>query len=111
MCTTILIRNDEYEITKSWKRKVEEVYSEFGSLGERVLGFCDCRLPLDQYPPNHVFDPDNPCFLKIGFRFVGLMSMIDPPRAAVPLAVQKCKSAGVGVFMLTGDHPITAKGN
>merc|ERR1712062_585763 len=44
-----------------------------------------------------------------GLRFVGLMSMIDPPRAAVPDAVVKCRSAGIKVIMVTGDHPITAK--
>merc|ERR1712172_395437 len=44
-----------------------------------------------------------------GLRFVGLMSMIDPPRAAVPDAVAKCRSAGIKVIMVTGDHPITAK--
>merc|ERR1712002_952419 len=44
-----------------------------------------------------------------GLRFVGLMSMIDPPRAAVPDAVLKCRSAGIKVIMVTGDHPITAK--
>ena len=37
------------------------------------------------------------------------MSMIDPPRAAVPDAVNKCRSAGISVVMVTGDHPITAK--
>merc|ERR1712141_980529 len=36
-------------------------------------------------------------------------SMIDPPRAAVPDAVSKCRSAGIKVIMVTGDHPITAK--
>ena len=41
--------------------------------------------------------------------FVGLMSMIDPPRAAVPDAVSKCRDAGIKVIMVTGDHPITAK--
>ena len=41
--------------------------------------------------------------------FVGLMSMIDPPRAAVPDAVAKCRSAGIKVIMVTGDHPDTAK--
>lgn len=40
---------------------------------------------------------------------MGLMSMIDPPRAAVPDAVAKCRSAGIKVIMVTGDHPITAK--
>merc|ERR1719323_1040642 len=35
--------------------------------------------------------------------------MIDPPRAAVPDAVVKCRSAGIKVIMVTGDHPITAK--
>ncbi|GMS91868.1 hypothetical protein PENTCL1PPCAC_14044, partial [Pristionchus entomophagus] len=44
-----------------------------------------------------------------GLRFVGLMSMIDPPRAAVPDAVAKCRTAGIKVVMVTGDHPITAK--
>lgn len=44
-----------------------------------------------------------------GLRFIGLMSMIDPPRAAVPDAVAKCRSAGIRVVMITGDHPITAK--
>ena len=43
-----------------------------------------------------------------GLTFVGLMAMIDPPRANVPEAVAKCKSAGIKVIMVTGDHPITA---
>ena len=37
------------------------------------------------------------------------MSMIDPPRPNVPDAVEKCRSAGIKVIMVTGDHPITAK--
>lgn len=66
-------------------------------------------LPSDKFPLGYKFDSDEPNFPLSGMRFVGLMSMIDPPRAAVPDAVAKCRSAGIKVIMVTGDHPITAK--
>merc|ERR1712215_38527 len=82
---------------------------ELGGLGERGLGFCDFMLDEKQFPKNYPFDPDTENFPLTGLRFVGLMSMIDPPRAAVPDAVSKCRSAEIKVIMVTGDHPITAK--
>merc|ERR1711950_50608 len=87
----------------------ETAYMELGGLGERVLGFCDYMLPADKYPAGYPYDADEENFPLEGLRFVGLMSMIDPPRAAVPDAVLKCRSAGIKVIMVTGDHPITAK--
>ena len=41
--------------------------------------------------------------------FIGLLALIDPHRPEVPFAVEDCKSAGIQVVMVTGDHPITAK--
>jgi magnesium-transporting ATPase (P-type) len=38
----------------------------------------------------------------------GLVGLEDPPRPAVPAAVQKCREAGIKVIMVTGDHPETA---
>ena len=60
-------------------------------------GFCDYHLPEDQFPVGYPFDADEENFPLTGLRFVGLMSMIDPPRAAVPDAVGKCRSAGIKV--------------
>jgi sodium/potassium-transporting ATPase subunit alpha len=41
--------------------------------------------------------------------FIGLLALIDPHRPEVPAAVENCKTAGIQVTMVTGDHPITAK--
>merc|ERR1719295_1488107 len=108
-CATIVINGVEEELTPAWKQKFEIANRELGELGERVLGFCDFALPKGDYPTGYPFNQDEVNFPIEGLRFVGLMSMIDPPRAAVPDAVAKCRSAGIKVIMVTGDHPITAK--
>ncbi|MDQ3141898.1 MAG: cation-translocating P-type ATPase [Bacteroidota bacterium] len=41
--------------------------------------------------------------------FAGLIGMLDPIRKEVSAAIQECKSAGINVIMITGDHPATAK--
>ena len=71
-------------MTEEWRDAFNQSYLELGGLGERVLGFCDYFLPSDQFPVGYPFDPDEENFPMTGLRFVGLMSMIDPPRAAVP---------------------------
>merc|ERR1711971_1292997 len=108
-CDTIWVNGKEEPLNDHWKAQYNAAYMELGGLGERVLGFCDFVLPEDKFDKNYKFDieeKDN--FPLEGLRFVGLMSMIDPPRAAVPDAVAKCRSAGIKVIMVTGDHPITA---
>jgi magnesium-transporting ATPase (P-type) len=43
-----------------------------------------------------------------GLELLGLLGLQDPPRAEVPAALAACRSAGVRVAMVTGDHPSTA---
>ncbi|KAM7421145.1 hypothetical protein PAMA_015348 [Pampus argenteus] len=108
-CNTILLQGKEQPMDEELKEAFQNAYMELGGLGERVLGFCHVMLPEDQYPKGFAFDTDDVNFQTDNLCFVGLMSMIDPPRAAVPDAVGKCRSAGIKVIMVTGDHPITAK--
>ncbi|CAK5072666.1 unnamed protein product [Meloidogyne enterolobii] len=94
-CDKILIDGQIRQLDDKLKETFEIAYMELGGMGERVLGFCDSVLDKEKYPKDFKFDTDNPNFPIDGLCFLGLISMIDPPRAAV--------------VMVTGDHPITAK--
>jgi cation-transporting ATPase F len=43
-----------------------------------------------------------------GLVLTGLQAMLDPPRAAAATAVAACRTAGISVKMITGDHAATA---
>ncbi|XP_073426857.1 sodium/potassium-transporting ATPase subunit alpha-3 [Dendrobates tinctorius] len=109
VCSTILIQGKEQPLDEELKEAFQNAYLELGGLGERVLGFCHYYFPEELHPKGFAFDTEDLNFSTENLCFVGLMSMIDPPRAAVPDAVGKCRSAGIKVIMVTGDHPITAK--
>ena len=47
--------------------------------------------------------------LSTDLTFAGLIGMIDPPRPEVYDAIHECKTAGIKVIMITGDHPSTAQ--
>ena len=85
---------------QQWKDRFNAAYMNLGGMGERVLGFCDFQLPADKFPQGFGFDTNDVNFPLEGLRFTGLISMIDPPRAAVPDAVSKCRSAGIKVIMV-----------
>uniref|UniRef100_A0AC34R9W0 Cation-transporting P-type ATPase C-terminal domain-containing protein n=1 Tax=Panagrolaimus sp. JU765 TaxID=591449 RepID=A0AC34R9W0_9BILA len=109
-CNTYYAANGQnYPLDAQFTKAFEDAYAELGSRGERVLGFCELDLDSKQFPSDFKFDTENPNFPLKDLRFLGLISMIDPPRPGVPDAVQICQTAGIQVVMVTGDHPITAE--
>ena len=66
--------------------------------GQRILAFATRNLPADC--ERAAFEQD--------MIFLGLVGLEDPPRSDVPDAIGKCRTAGIKVIMVTGDHPHTA---
>ncbi|KAG7261346.1 hypothetical protein CRUP_002487 [Coryphaenoides rupestris] len=106
-CTTILIKGQELPMDEQMKESFQTAYMDLGGLGERVLvrGFCYVYLNEKEFPRGYGFDADDMNFTTSGLCFAGLVSMIDPPRATVPDAVMKCRTAGIrgSIVAVTGD--------
>ncbi len=69
--------------------------------GLRVIAFARKEFPADR----KTFEsPEELTSLT----FLGLQGMIDPPRQEAMKAIEACKTAGVSVKMITGDHAVTA---
>ena len=67
--------------------------------GLRVLALASRRVP-DAYDRTR---------LEEDLTLLGLVGLEDPFRPEVPAAIAKCRSAGIKVVMVTGDHPVTAE--
>jgi sodium/potassium-transporting ATPase subunit alpha len=108
LCTTILTAQDQaLSLTGDHEAAFHEAYREMAGQGNRVLAFAQCLLPGDTYPSNYTFDKTN-CPME-NWCFVGLAALEDPPKRGVREAIGKCRSAGIKVMMVTGDHPLTAE--
>lgn len=108
-CSTIYNRETGSQpMTDEMMEICDRACTELAEKGERVLGFADLILD-SSYDKDYPFCAEPPNFPRKDLRFVGFMSLIDPPRPQVPDAVERCRSAGIRVVMVTGDHPITAR--
>ena len=81
---------------------LQQQVDKMAAKGHRILGFA--YRYWDALPEN----PDSETH-EVGLNFLGLISLIDPPRDEVIDAVAQCKTAGIVPVMITGDHPLTAK--
>ncbi|RLN69118.1 hypothetical protein BBP00_00000539 [Phytophthora kernoviae] len=104
-CSTLLsAAGEEIPMDEAQVREFSEVYEQFGRKGRRVLALATRRFDA----PHSRFSVDEGNFPTENLCFVGMAAIIDPPRDDVPDAIAKCKEAGIKVFMVTGDHPLTA---
>ncbi len=98
----------EVELTRSQADDVLRQAETFAGNGERLIAVAEIVLPIDQFPVDYQFRTNPMNFPAADLCLVGLISVMDPPRADVPQAVADCQTASIQVCMVTGDHPSTA---
>jgi len=99
-CTKIYINGSARRLTEGDRAKILKVNEEMAAQALRNLGFAYKDLPEMASSFGEEDEKD--------FIFVGTMGMIDPPREEARDAIRLCKSAGIKVVMITGDHKLTA---
>ena len=95
----LLTREGKVELTPERKEEIARVNMELSMEGLRVLAFA--YKELDAVRPLTLDDENE-------FTFIGLISMIDPPRPEAIQAVADAKRGGIRTIMITGDHKVTA---
>lgn len=90
---------EDGEKVKLDREKILKQNEELASNGYRVIAICDGDVPLkEKYSEKDVKN----------LTFIGLVGFIDPVRKEAVGAIKKCKTAGIKVLMITGDHALTA---
>ncbi|MGY2061497.1 HAD-IC family P-type ATPase, partial [Nocardia gipuzkoensis] len=89
-------------LTEQRRAELAELVNGRAAEGFRMLAIADRRL-----------DPGEPLprdarAVESGLTLLGLVAIADPPRPEVPDAVARCRTAGIRIIVITGDHGLTA---
>lgn len=83
------------------RSEIDATIAEMANQGSRVIGVGTTELDRNTLLPAHQ--------REFRLSFSGLIGLADPLRPLVPEAIGRCKTAGIRVVMITGDHPVTAR--
>jgi sodium/potassium-transporting ATPase subunit alpha len=95
-CTQALRQGKLVPFDAAVRQQALELYEVQAARGERVLALA--------FKPTDAAEAD-----EQGFIYLGMLGMLDPPRPEIPDAIEKCRTAGIRVFMITGDYHTTAE--
>ena len=107
---TVRIDGKTMPMTDELRARITAANDAYAADGLRVLAVAvrpldgpeatdDIPTAMSDYDPNHI---------ERHLTFVGLESMMDPPRPEVAAAVAECHRAGIRIVMITGDYGLTA---
>jgi len=101
LCTSALIHGETVPMSDDLRARLQQINADLASSGYRTLAFA-CR-ELD------AGEPSEGEALERDMTYVGVICLLDPPRAEAAAAIDECHRAGIKVAMVTGDHALTAR--
>ena len=99
LCSSQYLGGEEVVLRQEDREMILEVNRDMASKALRVLGLVYKAVPSDTTPLEEI---------EQDAVFIGLVGMIDPPRAEAKEAIAVCERAGIKSVMITGDHMLTA---
>lgn len=100
LCKRELTSEGVVELTDIRRKTIMRANDEMARKALRVLALAERPLREEEGEDRQIEE---------NLIFVGLMGMIDPPRASAAKAIQVCRRAGIKPVMITGDHRLTAE--
>ncbi len=102
LCSHILWQGEVRPLDPALRTQILATNDDFARRALRVLALAQKELE----PRLGGFTPER---VETGLTFLGLVGMMDPPRPEVAGAMERCRSGGVRMVMVTGDYGLTAE--
>ncbi len=99
LCSTIEMAGSIRSLDQEARANIAEHTDDMASQALRILAIA--RRDVTDVPLDETIERD--------FTFIGLVGMIDAPRKEAVEALARCRTAGIKVIMITGDHALTAR--
>jgi Ca2+-transporting ATPase len=101
LCSQALLHGETVPLDDGLRERLHALNATLASGGYRTLAFATRILDTNEPVEGEGIERD--------LTYVGIMGLLDPPRAEVTAAIAECHRAGIQVAMVTGDHALTAR--
>ncbi|KAI6226033.1 Cation-ATPase-N domain-containing protein [Aphelenchoides besseyi] len=103
-CSHTLVNGQMVEIDDEFRQTCQTEWQSRSAMGERVIAFAECHFDV---PANEKFTA-NSDYPSNELVFLGIASLVDPPRIESSEAIRQAKEAGLKIFMVSDDIETSA---